>query len=177
MKKIITAITLGAILTGCSGAAQAVTKTTPIVEIKQQQTVNFWSASVQQNAVNKVIKKLKARVGKTWYVFSGSTPRGWDCSGMTRWAYQQLGIEIPHSANKQARAGTKVASPEIGDLVLFGYKGTNTFFHAAIYVGNNQFIHAGFRKGQTTSILPLTHPSVKNTKIKFVRLLPTQPVS
>ena len=176
MKKIITAITLGAILTGCSGAAQAVTKTTPVVEIQEQQTVNFWSASVQQTAVNKVIKKLKARVGKTCYVFSGSTPRGWDCSGLTKWAYQQLGIEIPHSANKQARVGIKVASPTVGDLVLFGYKGTNTYFHAAIYVGDNKFIHAGFRKGQTTKILSLTDPSVKNTKIKFVRLLPDVPV-
>jgi cell wall-associated NlpC family hydrolase len=176
MKKIVAAITLGIILSGCSSSAQAVTKTTPVVKIKEQQTVDFWSASIQQNAVDKVVKKLKARVGKTWYVFSGATPSGWDCSGLTMWAYQQLGIEIPHSANKQAKAGTKVVSPTVGDLVLFGYKGTNTYFHAAIYVGDNKFIHAGFRKGQTTKILSLTDPSVKNTKIKFVRLLPSVPV-
>jgi cell wall-associated NlpC family hydrolase len=46
--------------------------------------------------VNSVIEKLKNRVGKTWYVFSGNTPSGWDCSGLTMWFYQQLGIELEH---------------------------------------------------------------------------------
>ena len=86
------------------------------------------------------------------------------------WAYQQVGVELPHSANKQARAGIKVASPAIGDLVLFGYPGTNTFFHASIYIGGNKVIHAGFRKGQTTSVLDLDSASVKNTKMRFVRV-------
>jgi peptidoglycan DL-endopeptidase CwlO len=103
-------------------------------------------------------------------VFSGSTPRGWDCSGLTRWAYAQIGIDIPHSANKQARSGIKVASPAIGDLVLFGYPGSNTFFHASIYIGNGQVIHAGFKRGQTTSILDLDSASVKNTKMRFVKV-------
>jgi cell wall-associated NlpC family hydrolase len=120
--------------------------------------------------MGKVIKQLKKRIGKTWYVFSGSTPRGWDCSGLTLWAYEQIGVELPHSANKQARAGIKVVSPGVGDLVLFGYPGTNTFFHASIYIGNNKVIHAGFKKGQTTSVLDLGAASVKNTKMKFVRV-------
>jgi cell wall-associated NlpC family hydrolase len=89
---------------------------------------------------------------------------------MTRWAYQQIGVDIPHSANKQAKSGIRVVSPAIGDLVLFGYKGTNTFFHASIYIGNGQVIHAGFKKGQTTSILDLQSASVKNTKMRFVRV-------
>jgi cell wall-associated NlpC family hydrolase len=86
------------------------------------------------------------------------------------WAYEQLGVELPHSANKQAKSGIKVVSPEVGDLVLFGYKGTNTYFHASIYIGNNKVIHAGFKKGQTTSVLDLGAASVKNTKMKFVRV-------
>jgi cell wall-associated NlpC family hydrolase len=64
----------------------------------------------------------------------------------------------------------KVSAPAIGDLVLFGYKGTNTFFHASIYIGNGQVIHAGFKKGQTTSVLDLGAASVKNTKMRFVRV-------
>ena len=89
---------------------------------------------------------------------------------MTRWAYAQIGIDIPHSANKQALSGVKVAAPAVGDLVLFGYKGTNTFFHASIYIGNGKVIHAGFKKGQTTSVLDLGAASVKNTKMRFVRV-------
>lgn len=171
MKKLITLATLGVILAGCSSSAQAAQIPAPKAIVK---TNPDFMTIVRQHAVEHkmagVIKQLKKRIGKTWYVFSGATPRGWDCSGLTMWAYQQVGVDIPHSANKQARAGIRVASPALGDLVLFGYPGTNTFFHASIYIGNNKVIHAGFRKGQTTSILDLDSASVKNTKMRFVRV-------
>jgi cell wall-associated NlpC family hydrolase len=170
-KQLIALTTLGVILAGCSSSATAAQIPAPQATVKQ---IPDFMSVVKQDAAEhrmaKVVKKLKKRIGKTWYVFSGSTPSGWDCSGMTRWAYQQIGIDIPHSANKQARAGVKVAAPAIGDLVLFGYKGTNTFFHASIYIGNGKVIHAGFKKGQTTSVLDLQSASVKNTKMKFVRV-------
>jgi cell wall-associated NlpC family hydrolase len=170
-KQLIALTTLGVILAGCSSSATAAQIPAPQATVK---TIPDFMSVVKQDAAEhrmaKVVKKLKKRVGKTWYVFSGSTPSGWDCSGMTRWAYQQIGIDIPHSANKQAQAGVKVSAPAIGDLVLFGYKGTNTFFHASIYIGNGKVIHAGFKKGQTTSVLDLQSASVKNTKMKFVRV-------
>jgi cell wall-associated NlpC family hydrolase len=170
-KQLIALTTLGVILAGCSSSATAAQIPAPQATVKQ---IPDFMSVVKQDAAEhrmaKVVKKLKKRVGKTWYVFSGSTPSGWDCSGMTRWAYQQIGIDIPHSANKQAQAGVKVATPAIGDLVLFGYKGTNTFFHASIYIGNGKVIHAGFKKGQTTSVLDLDSASVKNTKMRFVRV-------
>ena len=170
-KQLIALTTLGVILAGCSSSATAAQIPAPQATVK---TIPDFMSVVKQDAAEhrmaKVVKKLKKRVGKTWYVFSGSTPSGWDCSGMTRWAYQQIGIDIPHSANKQAQAGVKVAAPAIGDLVLFGYKGTNTFFHASIYIGNGKVIHAGFKKGQTTSVLDLQSASVKNTKMRFVRV-------
>ena len=170
-KQLIALTTLGVILAGCSSSATAAQIPAPQATVKQ--IPDFMSVvrqDAQEHRMAKVVKALKKRVGKTWYVFSGSTPSGWDCSGMTRWAYQQIGIDIPHSANKQARVGVKVAAPAIGDLVLFGYKGTNTFFHASIYIGNGQVIHAGFKKGQTTSVLDLQSASVKNTKMRFVRV-------
>jgi cell wall-associated NlpC family hydrolase len=170
-KQLIALTTLGVILAGCSSSATAAQIPAPQATVKQ---IPDFMTIVKQDAAEhrmaKVVKKLKKRIGKTWYVFSGSTPSGWDCSGMTRWAYQQIGIDIPHSANKQAQAGVKVSAPAIGDLVLFGYKGTNTFFHASIYIGNGKVIHAGFKKGQTTSVLDLQSASVKNTKMKFVRV-------
>jgi cell wall-associated NlpC family hydrolase len=170
-KQLIALTTLGVILAGCSSSATAAQTPAPQATVKQ---IPDFMSVVKQDAAEhrmaKVVKALKKRVGKTWYVFSGSTPSGWDCSGMTRWAYQQIGIDIPHSANKQAQAGVKVSAPAIGDLVLFGYKGTNTFFHASIYIGNGKVIHAGFKKGQTTSVLDLGAASVKNTKMRFVRV-------
>jgi cell wall-associated NlpC family hydrolase len=170
-KQLIALTTLGVILAGCSSSATAAQIPAPQATVK---TIPDFMSIVRQDAAEhrmaQVVKKLKKRIGKTWYVFSGSTPRGWDCSGLTRWAYQQIGVDIPHSANKQAKSGIKVVSPAIGDLVLFGYKGTNTYFHASIYIGNGKVIHAGFKKGQTTSVLDLQSASVKNTKMRFVRV-------
>jgi cell wall-associated NlpC family hydrolase len=174
-KQLIALATMGAIFAGCSSSATAAQ--TPAQTSAPQATVktspdftNIIWQDAQEHRMAKVVRQLKKRIGKTWYVFSGSTPRGCDCSGLTRWAYAQIGVDIPHSANKQARAGIRVVSPSIGDLVLFGYPGTNTFFHASIYIGSNKVIHAGFKRGQTTSILDLESASVKNTKIRFVRV-------
>lgn len=171
MKKQLSILaTVGILLAQASPASAAEPVTVQAIAVKQITLQELIAPQVRSHQISTVITQLKKRVGKTWYVFSGGTPAGWDCSGLTMWAYEQLGVEIPHSANKQARAGIKVASPEIGDLVLFGYKGTNTYFHAAIYIGNGKVIHAGFKRGQTTSILDLSSASVKNTKMKFVRV-------
>lgn len=170
-KKLIALTTLGVILAGCSSSATAAQMPAPKATVKEiPDFMTIVKQDAQEHRMAAVVKQLKQRIGKTWYVFSGSTPRGWDCSGLTRWAYEQVGVEIPHSANKQARIGKAVKTPMIGDLVLFGYKGTNTFFHASIYIGNGKVIHAGFKRGQTTSILDLQSASVKNTKMRFVRV-------
>ena len=170
-KQLIALATMGAIFAGCSSSATAAQMPAPQATVKTNPDfMTIVMQDAQEHRMAKVVKQLKKRIGKTWYVFSGSTPRGWDCSGLTRWAYEQIGVELPHSANKQARAGIKVATPAIGDLVLFGYPGTNTFFHASIYIGDNKVIHAGFKRGQTTSILDLGSASVKNTKMRFVRV-------
>ena len=171
MKKQLSILaTVGILLAQASPASAAEPVTVQAIATKQITLQELIAPQVRSHQISTVIKQLKKRVGRTWYVFSGGTPNGWDCSGLTMWAYEQLGVELPHSANKQARSGIKVVSPEVGDLVLFGYKGTNTYFHAAIFIGNNKVIHAGFKKGQTTSVLDLGAASVKNTKMKFVRV-------
>jgi cell wall-associated NlpC family hydrolase len=119
--------------------------------------------------IQSVVEKLKSRVGKTWYVFSGHTPSGWDCSGLVYWAYEQLGVAVEHSATKQGNSGTKVRTPKVGDIVVFGYKGSKSYYHSSIYIGDGKVIHAGFRKGTTTSIIALDDPSFKNSTITFIR--------
>ena len=117
-----------------------------------------------------VLAQLKARIGKTWYVFSGDQPSGWDCSGLTRWAYAQLGYNIPHSAHKQATLGKRVTVPQLGDIVVFAYG--PWFVHAAIYVGGNKVIHAGFRPGTRTEIISLSSPAFHGMHWEFRRILP-----
>ena len=108
---------------------------------------------LQENSdkVQAAIKKLNIHVGKTWYVFSGATPRGWDCSGLTMWFYQQLEIDLEHRASKQDTAGTKSKDPKPGDLVVFHYKGNKDAYHVGIYIGDGEMIHAP-KRGHLTRI-------------------------
>ena len=73
------------------------------------------------------------------YRYGGSSPSGFDCSGLTSWVYGRLGIELPHNAAAQYSMGTAVPMSDLqpGDLVFFYGLG-----HVGIYVGNGAFIHA-----------------------------------
>ncbi|MGO1774429.1 MAG: C40 family peptidase [Agrococcus casei] len=73
------------------------------------------------------------------YVFGGSTPAGFDCSGFTQYVYAQVGVSLPRIAGAQASVGTPVGigSVQPGDLLVWGG-------HTAIYVGNDQVIHAPY---------------------------------
>lgn len=128
----------------------------------------------EQNNIrlNKVIRELKTYVGETWYVFGGSSPRGWDCSGLVKWTYGQLGVDLYHSASVQKNSGTFVNEEDAkpGDLVSFGYKGYKGAPHIGIYIGNGQMIHSP-NKGSTTTIenvkdfSPGTYNDIKYTRI------------
>jgi len=125
-----------------------------------------------EKAILDKVAELKTYVGKTWYVFSGSSPRGWDCSGLTTWFYSELGIELHHSASKQGKyAGEHVDTPKIGDIVAFSHLSSTKYYHVGIYIGNNNIIHAGFKPGRRTEVIALDDPSFKNSEISFVRVI------
>jgi cell wall-associated NlpC family hydrolase len=73
------------------------------------------------------------------YVWGGSSPSGFDCSGFVMFVYAQLGVSLPHLAAAQFNYGTPVSSDQLepGDLVFFDGLG-----HVGIYIGGGQFIHA-----------------------------------
>jgi cell wall-associated NlpC family hydrolase len=78
------------------------------------------------------------------YVWGGSTPQsGFDCSGLTRYVYAQLGIKLTHYAAAQWHEGTPVASKDVrpGDLVFFEPK-LDGPGHVGIYLGGGYFLHA-----------------------------------
>ena len=153
-----------------TNTACATPKETTTITVGHTSIVPVSKTELLQQRTNKVLAELKARIHKTWYVFSGDQPSGWDCSGLTRWAYAQLGYDIPHSAHKQATLGKQVSIPQPGDLVVFGYG--PWFVHAAIYVGGNKVIHAGFRPGTQTEIISLSSPAFHGMRIVFRRILP-----
>ena len=77
------------------------------------------------------------------YVFGGSTPSGFDCSGFTRYVYSAAGIDLPRAADAQYDVGESVsmANLEPGDLVFFSTYEAG-ISHVGIYIGNHQFINA-----------------------------------
>ncbi len=179
MKKLIAISVTALVMAGCSSSigqteqASAVAAVNPQVVEPELDFMTKATLMADGNRVKQVVTKLEARIGKTWYVFSGATPSGWDCSGLVYWAYQQLGIEVPHSANKLGHLTEGVKDPAVGDIVVWGYKGSKSYYHAAIYIGNGKVIHAGFRKGTTTQVIDLDSPAFKGSTVKFVRLIAT----
>lgn len=74
------------------------------------------------------------------YVWGGTSPSGFDCSGLMQWAFAQAGKQIPRTSPAQISGGAPVNINDIqvGDIV--GYYGGNS--HVAMYIGNGQVVHA-----------------------------------
>jgi peptidoglycan DL-endopeptidase CwlO len=73
------------------------------------------------------------------YVWGGSSPSGFDCSGLVAYVYAQVGVSLPHYTGAQWNVGVPVSRSDLqpGDLVFFDGLG-----HVGIYIGGNSFIHA-----------------------------------
>ena len=125
--------------------------------------------------LNETLVLVKKQIGKTPWVFSGSTPSAWDCSGMVRWAYAHLGIDLEHSASKQRLSGAIVTKPKIGDLVSFNYQSYGSAYHIGIYVGPDEMIHAGGKPGDRTEIRSIKDWSKANgnSEVTYTRIIET----
>jgi hypothetical protein len=167
MKKILAilalAITLALVAPSAEGA------TTEQAEPPQQNTVSIIDMMLEMKMQNRMLE-LQSHVDKTWYVFSGSTPRGWDCSGLVMWFYSDFGIQLEHSATKQTHSGELVTEPKIGDIVSISYPGSSRTYHNGIYAGDGYMIHSP-RPGRRTELRPITEVSL-NHVVTYTRLLP-----
>ena len=116
--------------------------------IKEELRINSPS-SVQSKFVNKALQYQNT--GK--WVFGGSTPGAWDCSGFILYiAKKSLGIDLYHSATVQMDGGISVDTPLKGDLVgLYFYNSSEMSSHIGIYVGDGKFIHVSETRGTVVS--------------------------
>ena len=73
------------------------------------------------------------------YRWGGSSPSGFDCSGLVVYVFAQIGVSLPHSTYSLWNVGSAVSRDQLqpGDLVFFSGLG-----HMGIYIGGGQFIHA-----------------------------------
>jgi peptidoglycan DL-endopeptidase CwlO len=83
-----------------------------------------------------------AQRGK-WYVYGAEGPDTFDCSGLTMFAYDAVGISLPHSSRMQYGYGKSVSVDELvaGDLLFYG-SSADSIHHVAMYIGDGQLVHA-----------------------------------
>lgn len=111
------------------------------------------ATGTRQDIVNEAHKYLGVP-----YVLGGTTPNGFDCSGLVQYVFRQQGYSLPRVTTEQEYAGTviSVAEAQPGDIYFFGSRGRTS--HDAIAIGGGNFIHA-----------PTTGDVVKITNIKYFK--------
>ncbi|WP_081085334.1 C40 family peptidase [Priestia megaterium] len=124
---------------GSSGSATAPSPSKPVPP-----------SNASTSSASKLINTGKKYIGVK-YVWGGTTPSGFDCSGFLDYVYKEaLGIKLPRTVADIYKVGVSVKSPSVGDLVFFEtYKPGPS--HAGIYLGNGQFLQAGSSTGVTIS--------------------------
>jgi cell wall-associated NlpC family hydrolase len=103
-----------------------------------------WPAgnSNASGAARRVIPAGERYVGVP-YVWGGSTPQGFDCSGFVQYVYRQEGVDLPRTSRQMAGSGFQVNQKDmaIGDLILFAETG-EAISHVALYAGNGRILHS-----------------------------------
>jgi cell wall-associated NlpC family hydrolase len=110
----------------------------PTVKVIPSTTVATGGVSPNAPAVVAEIKKYLG----TKYVWGGTTPKGFDCSGLLQYVWAQKGVHIPRTTYEQVKAGVEVPLKNLqpGDAVFFGDH--NAPHHVGMYIGHGQFIDA-----------------------------------
>ena len=158
----IAALALAALLaSGCTSVSRppsgAATAEPSVTEVRGNE--------VGRKAVDEAMAQLGVR-----YRYGGSTPDGFDCSGLVHYAYQRAGLTLPRESREQRRrstplTGTAALAP--GDLLFF-HRGRGGALQVALYVGDNRFVHAPSR-GKGVRVESLGEPHWSRTFIEARR--------
>jgi len=107
-----------------------------------------------------VIQAALSRIGSP-YVWGGSGPGQFDCSGLVMWSFQQAGISLPHSSQALAQGGQPVSMDQIqpGDLVTY-YSDAS---HVGIYIGDGMMVHAS-TFGTPVRVAPVDNAPIHNVR-------------
>jgi len=108
-----------------------------------------------QAASSNDVIRLAVSLSGLPYLYGGTTPAGFDCSGFTQYIFAKLGVSLPRTAEQQRQATTPVSIPKVGDLVFFGVPA----YHNGIYAGNGMMYDAP-RTGLKTGLRAIWTPDV-----------------
>lgn len=108
------------------------------------------SSTTRTGSGNNVVSYAESLIGVP-YVYGGTTPSGFDCSGFVQYVYNHFGKSLPRTTTQQENCGTQipVSQAQPGDLYFWGNRGSA--YHVAICVGNGKYIAAP-EPGQSVSI-------------------------
>ena len=106
--------------------------------------------SSQSGKASSIIATSKQYIGVN-YLYGGTTPAGFDCSGFVQYVFAKNGVTLPRVSRDQYRVGTSVSFSNLrpGNLVFFSFANNGVVDHVGIHVGNGQFINASSSKGVT----------------------------
>ena len=102
------------------------------------------------------------------YRYGGSTPGGFDCSGLVQYSYTRAGVSVPRTTGQLWSAADPVGRHELraGDLLFFSIEGKPS--HVGLYLGEQRFVHAP-QSGRKVSVESLNAPFYKAAFIRAGR--------
>lgn len=102
------------------------------------------------------------------YRYGGSTPGGFDCSGLVQYSYNQAGVQVPRTTGQLWSAASPVGRSELraGDLLFFSIEGKMS--HVGLYLGEQRFVHAP-QSGRKVSVASLNSPYYRAALIRAGR--------
>ncbi len=97
------------------------------------------------------------------YVYGGTTPKGFDCSGFMQYIFNQVGIKLPRTSQQQSKVGKKVDYKDLspGDLIFSNW-GEGPASHVAMYVGKGKLIESP-RPGKSVQVIAFNDDYLNHT--------------
>lgn len=167
-------VTKSTVLSSSTGDPSSTGRTTADVdtilteELVSYRPYDLWLALENPETYNTLVtqarlKKLRLSIVDsaynyvgTPYVWGGTTPDGFDCSGFVRYVYEENGIRLSRTSREQARHGSTVSLSELrpGDLLFFNMNRRNRrpIDHVGLYLGEGHFIHAPSKKSRMIQV-------------------------
>ena len=128
-------------------------KVNPAVDPKNSNLAPFGQTFITKKQGAQIVSTAKGLMGVA-YVFGGTSPKGFDCSGLLQYVFKMNGLSIPRLADEQYNLGRSAKRNQLsaGDLVFFTTY-TSGVSHCGIYIGDGKFLHASSSRGVTINSL------------------------